>query len=185
MTNYRVKRKKSNYPTVAPSRHIINNQIKAKQIRLIDEEGALVGVMDLMEAINMAGDEDKDVILVNPKTDPPICRLMELSKYKYKLSKAEKNTESASDKTKTLRMSVRIAPHDLTMYAKKAIDFLEKKSKVKIQIRMRGREKSHPEVAVETMTNVLSQIPEDSYEFESNPSLQGDSMIAILKPKKK
>jgi translation initiation factor IF-3 len=185
MTNYRVKRKKGYTPYVQPTRYIVNNYIKAKDVRLIDEDGALVGVMSLTEAVDMAMQESKDVILINPNIDPPICRLMELSKYKYKLSKSEKSSESAADKTKTLRMSVRIAPHDLAMYAKKAIDFLEKKSKVKIQIRMRGREKSHPEVAVETMTNVLSQIPEESYEFESNPSLQGDSMITILKPKKK
>jgi translation initiation factor IF-3 len=185
MTNYRVKRKKSYTPYVQPTRFVINNYIKAKDVRLIDEEGSLIGVMSLTDAVTMAMDESKDVILINPNIDPPICRLMELSKHKYKLSKSEKSSESASDKTKTLRMSVRIAPHDLTMYANKAIDFLDKKSKVKIQIRMRGREKSHPEVAVETMTNVLRQISEEIYEFESNPSLQGDSMIAILKPKKK
>ncbi len=183
MTNYRVKRK-AYVPYNQQPRHIVNNFIKAKEVRLIDEEGTLVGVFLLAEAIAMAQDEEKDVILINDKSVPPICRLMELSKYKYKLQKSEKNSESASDKTKTIRMSVRIAPHDLAMYAKKAEEFMAKGSKVKIQVRMRGREKSHPGVAVETMESILGQIPE-GYEFESNPSLQGDSMIAILKPKKK
>ena len=182
MTNYRRKPRSSynNQPELA---HIINQNIRHPEVRVINGEGEMVGTFKTSDALKLAFDQEMDLIEINPKGIPPVCKMMDYAKFKYQLSKADAN-KAEPIKEKTLRMSVRIGPHDLENNSKKADKFLLDKNIVKVQIRMRGREKSHPEITLEVMNQFLSMLTEQ-YDFVSEPKLAGDSNIAVLKLAKK
>lgn len=180
MTNYR--RKRTPVKELG-KQYNINNRITSSEVRIIDEQGNMVGIFGRSEALRMAEEKELDLIEINPKALPPIVKLIEFSKFKYQQDKSEKNKPKVSTEAKTLRVSVRISPHDLQVQSKKADEFLNKGLKVKLQVQMRGRERQHPEVAEETMKNFLSLITEE-YFFETEPKLVGDSTSCTLKPKK-
>ena len=182
MTNYR--RKPRGFNQAIPSNFVINQNIHHPQVRVISGDGDMIGILPLKQALDMAFDKDMDLIEINPKGEPPVCKMMDFAKYKYQLSKAEALKPPTADKEKTLRLSVRIASNDLLMNARKADDFLIKKNKVKIQIKMRGREKSHPELTKEVMTQFLEMVTE-AYDFVSEPKLVGDSNMCTIKLGKK
>lgn len=179
MANYN--RRKRVKPKEEKKRFNINDKIKADEIRLISEDGEMIGVMTLQEAIDKADEDNLDLIEINPKANPPIIKLMSYSKFKYIQDKAEKNKVKTNNETKTLRVSVRISVHDLKVQAKKADQFLSKGNKVKLQVQMKGREKAHPEIARETMDQFLSLIESD-YIAENDPKQVGDSCYSLLKP---
>jgi translation initiation factor IF-3 len=180
MTNYRRKRGK---PKEISKKFFVNERIPFFELKVIDDESKMLGIMSKDEALALADEQDKDLVLINPKGEPPVVKLIEYSKFKYLLDKAEKSKTKGGDEIKTLLVSVRIAPHDMKVQAKKADEFLTKGIKTRLQVRMERREKSHPEIAVETMTKFLSMITFE-YFLESEPKLMGDSCIALLKPKK-
>lgn len=180
MTNYRRKK-----PPVKDTtkKFSINEYIKAPEVRVIDSEGGMVGIMKTMDAVNMAAENGFDLIEINPKAEPPVVRMMDYHKFKYQQAKAQQNNKPKKDDIKTIRVSVRVSPHDLAVRAKKIDQFLEKGIRVKLQVQMKGREKAHPEVAVETMNNLIGMIVH-SFAYESEPKLLGDSNYATIKPGK-
>ena len=179
MTNYRRRRSK---PKDTTRKFVVNQKIHANEVRLIDEESQMLGIMTLAEARAIATEQDKDLVEINPKATPPVIKLIEYSKFKYQQDKAEKNKAKGGDEEKVLRVSVRISPHDLTVQAKKADEFLKKGLKVRLQVQMRGREKSHPEVASQVMIQFIGMVTEQ-YSMENPPKLVGDSAFAFLKKK--
>ena len=181
MTNYRRKKGK---PKVISKSYFINERIPFDSMRLIDDANGMIGILSKDEALKMADEQDKDVILINPKSEPPIAKLIEYSKFKYLMDKAEKSRVKGGDEIKTLIVSVRIAIHDLKVQAKKADEFLSKGIKTRLQVKMQRREKSHPEVAVETMGKFLDLLTSEHI-IEAEPKLMGDSCVALLKPKSK
>jgi translation initiation factor IF-3 len=180
MTNYRRKRPPIRDTTKQFS---VNNQITSPEIRVIDEEGGMVGIYAIRDALRMAEEKEMDLIEINPKANPPVVKLIEYTKFKYQQDKAEKTKPKVSTDIKTLRVSVRISIHDLQVQARKADEFLEKGLKVKLQVQMQRREKQHPEVAVETMQSFL-QVITQPYLYETEPKLVGDSSYCTIKPKK-
>ena len=179
MTNYRRRKAK---PVITPVKEFaVNNRIKSLNVRVIGDDGQMIGIMTKMQALQMAEEADKDLVEINPKAEPPIVKLIELNKFKYQLEKSEKKVKVET--LKILRVSVRISIHDLQVQARKADIFIEKKFKVKLQVQMRGRERAHPEVAQETMTNFLAQIKEE-YLFENPVKLLGDSCLCTIKSAK-
>jgi translation initiation factor IF-3 len=178
MTNYRRRKAK---PKETVKKYNVNDRIAANEVRVISESGEMVGIMSLEEAQNLADDSDLDLIEINPKATPPIVKLMSFSKFKYIQDKSEKNKTKTTNEIKTLRVSVRISIHDLGVQAKKADEFLKKGIKVKLQVQMKGREKSHPELAREVMDSFISLISVN-YTMEADPKLVGDSCFVFLKP---
>lgn len=180
MTNYR--RKRTPVKEIA-KQFSVNDQIGAGEIRILDSEGAMLGIFPRNVALRMAEDKGMDLIEINPKANPPVVRLMEYSKFKYQQDKAEKTKPKVTTEIKVLRVSVRISLHDLQVQAKKAEEFLVKGLKVKLQVQMKGRERQHPQVALDTMTTFLELLTQE-YTFETEPKLVGDSNFCTLKPKK-
>jgi translation initiation factor IF-3 len=181
MTNYR--RKPRGLPT-PQTVYLINDNIRYPEVRVITEEGEMLGVMPTKQAIQLAYEKDLDLIEINAKAEIPLCKLMEFTKFKFQQSKSEAAKPPTVEKEKTLRLSVRIAPNDLQMNAKKADEFLLKKTKVKIQIKMRGRERSHPKLALEVMDQFLEMVTAP-FDYVATPRLDGDSNICTIKPSKK
>ena len=181
MTNYRRRRAK---PKDTGRKFRINKQIRTDEVRLLDEEGAMLGVFPTRTAIGMAEERELDLIEINPKSQPPVCKIMDYNKFKYQQAKSNQANKTKKTEMKTLRVSVRVSDNDLNVRAKKAEQFLEKGMKVKLQVQMRGREKAHPEVAEETMVKFIHMIDEEAFTFESEPKLLGDSSFSVIKPKK-
>ncbi len=179
MSNYRRKRKAS--PKDPTKKFNINENIEGEQFRVIDAEGIMLGIFSRSETFAMAEDLGVDVVEINPKADPKVVKLIDFNKLKYQISK--NTTKSKAEEIKTIRVSVRISVNDLKVRAKKVDEFLQQGKKVKLQIQMKGREKSHPEIAQEIMNTFLGLITQ-GYSFENEPSLSGDSYIASLIPKK-
>lgn len=179
MANYR-RKPRPLYTNQPIMNHALNMNIRQSEVRVLDAENQMLGVMSLSEALEMAFAEGKDLIEINGKVSPALCKIQEYSKFKYQLSKLESAKVDTTPKEKTIRLSVRIGPHDLMNNAKKADDFMIKKNIVKIQIKMRGREKSHPELTYEIMQQFLSMVKEP-IDFVSEPKLNGDSNICVIK----
>jgi translation initiation factor IF-3 len=180
MTNYRRKKSKPKEPV---KQFIINTRIHASTVRIINEAGDMVGIYSREDALKLADEQNMDLIEINPKAQPPVVKLIEYSKFKYQLDKSARSKPKTGDEVKTLMVSVRIATHDLQVQSRKADEFLKKGSKVRLQVRMKGRERSHPELAAELMTSFLALITE-GYIIDSPAKLVGDSCLCSLKPKK-
>ena len=183
MRNFRKKNRRP-WPPVDDSKEFrVNDQITAETVRVIDgEEGGMIGVFPLKEALELAESREMDLVEINPKAEPPVCKLIEWTKFKYQQEKSEHKTKAKEDKT--IRLSVRVADNILEVRGKQAEGFLEKGHKVRLQIQMKGREKAYPEVAKETLEKFMTYISEEKYVLESELKQTGDSYFAFLKPKK-
>lgn len=181
MTNYRRKR---TLPKDRSPKFNINSQITASEVRLLDEENKMLGIMSLKEARELAESKELDLVEINPKSEPPVVKLVEYNKFKYQIQKANAKKAVKAEDDKQIRISVRISEHDMLVQTRKIDTFLEKGIKVKIRVRMERREKQHPEVAEETINKFISLIKHE-FIIETQPTLNGDSYIATIKPKNK
>jgi len=157
----------------------INNQIRARQVRLIDETEKQVGVVSLEEAIQMARERNLDLIQVTEKIDPPVCKIMEYGKYLYSLQKREKGVKKSSE-IKGIRLGFNISPHDLEIKANLAENFLKKGNRVKIEMILRGREKGFSELAkekVKQFAEILGKKIPIKIEKELKREARGFTMI--------
>ena len=179
MTNYRRKR---TAPKEIAKQYRVNKEITPGQVRVLGKENEKIAITPLQEAIALAIEKNSDVGEINPKSEPPVVKIIDYNKFAYQQSKSKPKVSTTKNETKTLRVSVRVSINDLLVRAKKADVFLEKGMKVKLQVQMRGREKSHPEVAEETMTTFLKLITFE-FMYEAEPKLLGDSSFATIKPK--
>lgn len=126
----------------------VNKQIKAKEVRLIDENGKQIGIVPLQEALRIASEKGLDLVEVAPQANPPVCKILDYGKFLYELKKKEKEArkkqrEHAID-VKDMMLSVRIDEHDLKVKLKHMREFLMDGDKVRVRIRFRGREHLHP-----------------------------------------
>lgn len=122
---------------------LVNNQIRTPQVRVIDASGKQIGVVVLKEALRMAEESNLDLIQVTEKTDPPVCKIMDYGKYLYWLQKKEKTIKGKkSGEIKGIRLKFNISLHDLETRARQSEKFLKKDNKIKLEMVLRGREKS-------------------------------------------
>lgn len=126
---------------------IANNNIRADKVRLIDNEGTQLGVVSLREALIKANEAGLDLIKVTDKVQPPVCKIMDYGKYAYQLGKKEKKQKQKSNELKNIRLTFNISPHDMETRAKAAEKFLAKEHKVRVEMRLRGRQKALAEHA--------------------------------------
>ncbi|WP_407702365.1 translation initiation factor IF-3 [Tepidimicrobium xylanilyticum] len=162
----------------------INEEIREKEVRLIDVDGNQLGIMPTKKALEVAYERKLDLVLVAPNAKPPVCRIMDYGKYKYELSKKEKEARK-NQKTinvKEVRMTPNIDEHDLKVKAKRAIDFLKNGDKVKVSVRFRGRELGHTDAGKEVLERFSELISEYGV-IDKHPKMEGRNMIMYLVPK--
>lgn len=166
-------------------KHKINEDIRSKEVRLI-VTGDAPQVISTIEALKMADDEGKDLILINENQEPPIAKIEDYSKFLYNLEKMEKERKKNSIKSelKEIKLSCEIADHDLEIKAKKTKQFLTDGDKVKCVIQLKGRQKGNPERGQLVMLK-FATILEDFGSAENVPKLESSKWLMILKPKKK
>lgn len=159
----------------------INEQIKAKEVRLIDQDGKMAGVFTVPEAIKMAEEVGLDVIEVSPNVTPPVCKISNFGKMKYELQKKASDAKKKQKvvETKEIKMSFNIGKGDYDVKIRHTQKFIEKGDKVKLSIRMKGREITHLEIAKKMMADVV--IDTESFaKPEVPPRLEGMQMVVIL-----
>jgi translation initiation factor IF-3 len=138
---------------------LVNNFIRAKEVRVIDETGKQLGIMNIFDAIDLAKSKGLDLIQVTEKVDPPICKIANYGKYLYTQQKKEKKIKKPTGgELKEIRLTFGISPHDMETRAKQAKEFLEEGNKVKINMALRGREKAMGNFATEKVKKFLEQL---------------------------
>jgi translation initiation factor IF-3 len=164
---------------------LINNQIRASQVRLVDETGKNLGVVSLDEALKIAKERNLDLIQVTEKIDPPVCKLGDYGKYIYSLQKKERGEKSKKiGEVKTLRLGVSISTHDLETKAHLAEKFLNKGNKVKIELMLKGREEAFPLLAKEKIKQFLEIIEKTiPIKVENELKKVGRNFIIIISKK--
>jgi translation initiation factor IF-3 len=159
----------------------INEQIRAKEVRLINHEGQMIGVVTVAEGIRMAQEVELDLVEVSPNAAPPVCKIANFGKMKYEIQKkaADAKKKQKVVETKEIKMTINIGKGDYDTKIRHTKEFIEKGNKVKISIRMKGREITHRDLAEKMMVDILK----DTEEFakpEVNPRLEGMQMVTTL-----
>ena len=162
----------------------INEQIRAKEVQIIDDEGKKIGPILLNEALDMAYDKKLDLVLVAPNAEVPVCKLMNYGKYKFEQAKREKEAKKKQKtfELKEIRITPNIEEHDFGFKCKNAKKFIEDGNKVKITVRFRGRELNYVKQG-ETALNRFIEELEDVATPEKKPILEGKNMFIILAKK--
>src|SRR3954453_8073565 len=163
----------------------INDRIRVPQVRLIDETGAQLGVMDTNEALKIAQGKELDLVEVAPEAKPPVCRILDYSKYKYEQAQKQKAARKHQQQinVREIKFRPKIAAHDYATKKGHVERFLLHKDKVKVTIMFRGREVTHPERGVA----ILDRLAEELHELaivEQRPNLDGRNMTMLLGPSK-
>ena len=164
-----------------------NEQIRVREIRLVDEEGGASGIMPTVEALKLARERDLDLVEVSPTANPPVCKILNYGKYKFEQEKrlrdSRKNQKAL--KNKEIRMQPKIGSGDLDTKAKHVQEFLDEGNKVKVTIRFRGRELAHTELGYDVLNEVTKRLREGSFGVERPAAMDGRFMSMTLNSKVK
>ena len=157
----------------------INDRIKAPAVRLIGDQGEQLGVKPTPEAQQLAEEAGLDLVLVAPNADPPVCKIMDYGKFKYQQRKRQHEHHHHQPQMKELRLRPKTEEHDLMVRVRKAREFLERGDRVMINLRFRGREMAHVDLARSLLERFAKEI-EDIAKVEKRPSMEGRRMVMIF-----
>lgn len=163
---------------------MINEQIRDKEIRLIGSQGEQIGIVSAREGQKLADEKHLDLVKISPNAKPPVCKIMDYSKYKFDQAKKEKEARKKQKviSVKELRLSPNIDTHDVQVKVKKATEFLKEGNKVKISIRFRGRELGRTDAAVDIMNDFADKVSEYGV-IDKPPKMEARTMAMFLSPK--
>lgn len=162
----------------------INEEIRDKEVRVIDTDGTQLGIMPIAEAMRLAEEKNTDLVKIAPMAKPPVCKIMDFGKYRFEQAKREKESKKNQKviEVKEVRLSLNIDTHDFETKANQAIKFLKGGNRVKVSIRFRGREMAHPENGLVTM-NKFADACSEFGSVEKPAKLEGRSMLMFLAAK--
>ena len=163
---------------------MINEEIRDREVRLIDENGEQLGVMPTQKAMELAEERGLDLAKIQPTAKPPVCKLMDYDKYRYEQSRRERENRKNQRVVaiKEVQLSATIEENDVLTKAKMAQKFLQGGDKVKVSIRFRGRQITHSEIGMKVMQDFAERCAEVST-VERRPLMDGRHMIMVLAPK--
>jgi len=161
----------------------VNNKIRAREVRVIGDEGEQLGVMALNEALAMARARGVDLVEIAATATPPVCRLVDFGKYRYEQSKKEKETKKHqhANKVKEIQLSANIDPHDFQVKLSHAVGFLCEEMKVKVSLRFRGREMAHQEFGFGQVQRFIKEVAPYGHP-DAPPKLIGKGLNVMLSP---
>ncbi|MDJ0905112.1 MAG: translation initiation factor IF-3 [Woeseiaceae bacterium] len=162
-----------------------NEEIDAREVRVINSGGEQVGVMPLSDAIGLAKDESLDLVEVSPNAEPPVCRIMDFGKYQFEQSKKAQQSKRKQKQVHVKEIKFRPGTDegDYQVKLRKLVQFLENGDKTKVTLRFRGREMAHQELGA----NLLKRVRGDLEEYgtvEQMPQMEGRQMVMVMAPKK-
>ena len=162
----------------------INDEIRAKEVRVIDDMGEMRGIMSTRDAIALAEEKNLDLVNVSPNADPPVCKILDYGKYRYELQKKDKlaKKNQKTMQVKEVRLSTFIEEHDVQVKANTAVKFLKDGDKVKVSLRFRGRERDYTQKGFDVMNHFAEQVSEFGV-VDKKPKFEGRSLTMFLSPK--
>lgn len=168
---------------IAKDQTLINNRIRAKEVRLIGADGSQHGIKPTREAIELAENVNLDLVLVAPNAKPPVARIMDYGKYRYEQQKKEKEARKKQKviNLKEIRLSPTIEEHDFNTKLGHAKKFLSKDDKVKVSIRFKGRAITHKDIGRKVLERFAEALKEDG-QIEQRPKMEGRSMFLVVAP---
>jgi translation initiation factor IF-3 len=161
----------------------INTEIRATEVRVVAEDGEQIGVLSTQEALEKARSINKDLVEIAPKAKPPVCKIIDYGKFKYQLTKKEKESKKAQHqvKVKEIKLRPNIDVHDLDTKKNRAKEFILKGNKVKIICMFRGREMLHINLGRNLLQKIILELQEIST-VEAYPKLTGRNLTVVLAP---
>lgn len=161
----------------------INYEIREREVRLISETGEQLGVMPTPKALHIAEDKNLDLVLISPQAKPPVCKLIDYKKYRFDLIKKEKEDKKnhKNIEQKDIWLSATIDVGDMETKAKKVREFLTEGHKVRLSIRMKGRQQAHPEISVGVMEEFFEKV-KDLAVMEKKPLQEGRTITMVVAP---
>ena len=159
----------------------INDEIREKEVRVIGSQGEQLGIVPIDQALRMADQADLDLCLISPKAVPPVCKIMDYGKYRFEAQKKEKESRKNQKiiAMHEIQLSATIEKHDMEVKAKKAREFLKDGDRVKVSIRFRARQITHPEIGHQIMSLFCEMLKDDA-KVEKKPALEGRNLIMIM-----
>lgn len=169
---------------ISNTNHQINEDIRDKEVRLIGEDGAQLGIMSSAEALKVAEEHELDLVKISPAANPPVCKIMDYGKYRFEQSKREKEARRNQHivEVKEIRMSPSIGVNDFNVKLKNGQKFLRDGDRLKVTIRFRGREMAHTNIGEELLKKFADECV-DIATVDKNPKLEGRNMAMFLSPK--
>lgn len=163
---------------------MLNEQINDKEVRVVGSDGEQLGIMSAKEALSLAIQKNLDLVKIAPKAQPPVCKIMDYGKYRFETAKREKEARKNQNviNIKEIRLSPTTDEHDLNTKANQARKFLEKKDKVKVTVRFRGREVAYTK-AGEAMLDKFAEAVAEVGTVDKKPKLEGKNMSMFITPK--
>lgn len=163
----------------------INEEIRGKELRVIDSDGTQLGIMSRQEALDLSDQKKLDLVCIAPKANPPVCKILDYGKYKYEMQKREKEARKKQKtmQVKEIRLSTFIEDHDIMVKAKTAYKFLKDGDKLKVSLRFRGRERDYVARGMEVMDKFAEAVSEVGV-VDRKPKFEGRSLTMTLSPKK-
>ena len=163
---------------------MINEDIRDPEVRLIDENGNQMGIVENRQAQALAEERSLDLVKISPNANPPVCKLMDYGKYRFEMGKREKEQRKNQKiiEMKEIRLSATIDLHDMEVKAKACQRFLQDGNKVKVNIRFRGRQITHGDIGIEVMDKFFEMVSEAAVK-ERPPKMEGRNMFMVLAPK--
>ena len=163
---------------------LINEEIRDREVRVVGDDGAQLGIMSSREAMRLAIEKNLDLVKIAPQATPPVCRIMDYGKYRFEQAKREKEAKK-NQKTieiKEVRLSLNIDTNDFNTKVNHAVKFLKSGNKVKVSIRFRGREMAHSQMGVTLMQKFTDAVAEVGT-VEKQPKMEGRSMTMFISAK--
>lgn len=170
--------------TISIKELTINEDIREKEVRVIDTDGSQLGIMKTADALEIAYGKDLDLVCMSPNATPAVCKIMDYGKYRFDQAKREKESRKNQKviEMKEIRLGLSIDKHDFETKGNHAKKFLQDGHKVKVSIRFRGREMGHPEIGLENMNRFAEYCAEYAV-VEKPAKMEGRNMLMFLAPK--
>ncbi|MDD3237159.1 MAG: translation initiation factor IF-3 [Candidatus Gastranaerophilales bacterium] len=166
------------------SNSLLNRNIRAREVRLIDDEGNNYGVIPTSKALIMAEEKDLDLVVVSPNQEPPVAKILDYGKYKYEVEKRAKEARKKQHTVdiKEIKIRYKIDVHDYNVRIKNIKKFLATGNKVKLVVMLRGREMQHSKLAFDLANRFLTDLEGEAFTLERKPSMDGRNVVTMLAP---
>jgi len=162
---------------------LVNERVlRFRDLRVIGAEGEQIGIVQSRQALTMAREQGLDLVLVSPTATPPVAKIIDYGRFKYLTEKQQKESKRKQQEVKGIKISPRIAEHDIAFLLNRAIEFLKEGHKVKVTCQFRSREVTHPELGRQRLDRMAEQL-KDIAVIDRTPSMEGRLMIMVLSPK--
>jgi len=170
--------------TIATLNHLVNEEIREAQIRLIGDDGEQLGIMSSDEALNIAEERDLDLVMISPAAKPPVCKIMDYGKYRFEQAKREKENKKNQRvvEVKEIRMSPSIGENDFMVKLRNGQKFLAEGDRLKVTVRFRGREMAHTDLGKQLLERYAAECA-DIAKIDKGAKLEGRLMTQFLSPK--